>query len=99
MNFIISQKEQLQEIINHYGANHQKDKLFEEMAELQKEVCKEKDGKGNIQHIAEELADVSIMLQQMQLIYGITDEKIEQVVQDKIERTLDRIEGECNESK
>ena len=45
MNFIISQKEQLHGIINHYGADHQKDKLFEEMAELQKEVCKEKDGK------------------------------------------------------
>lgn len=99
MNFIISQKEQLHGIINHYGADHQKDKLFEEMAELQKEVCKEKDGKGDIPHIAEELADVSIMLQQMQLIYGITDEQIEQVVQKKIERTLDVIEGECNESK
>lgn len=99
MNFIISQKEQLQEIINHYGSDHQKDKLFEEIAELQKEVCKEKDGKGDIQHIAEELADVNIMLQQMQLIYGITDEQIENAVQDKIERTIDRIEGECNESK
>lgn len=97
MNFIISQKEQLQGIINHYGADHQKDKLFEEMAELQKEVCKEKDGKGDIPHIAEELADVYIMLQQMQLIYGITDEQIEQVVQEKIERTLDVIEGEDNE--
>ena len=89
MNFIISQKEQLQEIINH----------FEEMAELQKEVCKEKDGKGDIQHIAEELSDVYVMLQQLQIIYGITDEKVELEVQKKIERTLDRIEGECNESK
>lgn len=97
MNFIISQKEQLQEIVNHYGADHQKDKLFEEMAELQKEVCKEKDCKGDIPHIAEELADVSIMLQQMQIIYGITDEQIEQVVQKKIDRTLDVVEGECNE--
>ena len=34
----------------------------------------------------------------MQLIYGITDEQIEQVVQEKIERTLDVIEGECNVS-
>lgn len=97
MNFIISQKEQLQEIVNHYGADHQKDKLFEEMAELQKEVCKEKDGKGDIPHIAEELADVYVMLQQMQLIYGITDEKVEMEAQKKIERTLDVIEGEDNE--
>lgn len=97
MNFIISQKEQLQEIVNHYGADHQKDKLFEEMAELQKEVCKEKDGKGDIPHIAEELADVYVMLQQMQLIYGITDEKVEMEAQKKIEITLDVIEGEIND--
>lgn len=99
MRFLISKKEQLQQIINHYGHESQKAMLFEEMAELQKEVCKELRGKGDIQHIAEELADVYIMLQQIQLIYGITDEQIEQVVQDKVERTLDRIEGECNESK
>lgn len=29
MRFLISQKEQLQQIIDHYGVNHQKDKLFE----------------------------------------------------------------------
>lgn len=94
MRFLISQKEQLKEIIDHYGDDHQKDKLFEEMAELQKEVCKELRGKGEKQHIAEELADVYVILQQLQLIYGITDKQIEQVVQDKIERTLDVIEGE-----
>lgn len=99
MNFTISQKEQLQEIVNHYGHESQKAMLFEEMSELQKEICKDIRNKRNVEHIAEELADVYIMLQQMQLIYGITDEQIEQVVQDKIERTLDRIEGECNESK
>ena len=99
MRFLISQKEQLQEIIDYYGDKSQKTMLFEEMAELQKEVCKDLRGKGDVRHIIEELADVNIMLQQMQLIYGITDEQIEQVVQDKIERTLDRIEGECNESK
>lgn len=97
MRFLISQKEQLKEIINHYGYESQKAMLFEEMAELQKEVCKELRGKGDIQHIAEELADVYIMLQQMQLIYDITDEQIERVVQKKIERTLDVIEGENNE--
>ena len=97
MRFLISQKEQLQEIIDHYGEDHQKDKALEEMAELQKEILKEKDGKGDIRHIIEELADVNVVLQQIQLVYGITDEQIEQVVQEKIERTLDVIEGECNE--
>lgn len=99
MRFLISQKEQLQLFINYFGEKYQKVLLFEEMSELQKEICKDIRNKRNIEHIAEELADVYIMLQQMQLIYGITDEQIEQVVQEKIERTLDRIDGECNESK
>ena len=92
MKFLISQKEKLQKIIDNYGHRSQKEMLFEEMAELQKEVCKELRGKGNKDHIAEELADVYLMLQQLQLMYGITDEKIELEVQKKIERTLDRIE-------
>ena len=102
MRFLISQKEQLQQIIDHYGHRSQKEMLFEEFeefAELQKEVCKELRNKGDKQHIAEEVADVYVMLQQLQLIYGISDEKVELEVQKKIERTLDRIEGECNESK
>lgn len=97
MRFLISQKEQLKQIIDYYGHRQQKEMLFEEMAELQKEVCKELRGKGDKHHIAEELADAYVMLQQMQLIYGITDEKVELEAQKKIERTLDRIEGECNE--
>ena len=97
MRFLISQKEQLQQIIDHYGHRSQKEMLFEEFAELQKEVCKELRNKGDKQHIAEELADVYVMLQQLQLMYGISDEKVELGVQKKIERTLDRIEGECNE--
>lgn len=99
MRFLISQNEQLQKIIDYYGHRSQKEMLFEEFAELQKEVCKELRGKGNIQHIAEELSDVYVMLQQLQLIYGISDEKVELEVQMKIERTLDRIEGEQSESK
>lgn len=97
MRFLISQKEKLQKIIDHYGHRSQKEMLFEEFAELQKEVCKELRGKGNKDHIAEELADVYLMLQQLQLMYGITDGKIELEVQKKIERTLDRIVGKTNE--
>ena len=97
MRFLISQKEQLQQIIDHYGHRLQKEMLFEEFAELQKEVCKELRNKGDKQHIAEEVADVYVILQQLQLMYGISDEKVELEVQKKIERTLDRIEGENNE--
>lgn len=47
MRFLISQKEQLQQIIDHYGHRSQKEMLFEEFAELQKEVCKELRNKGD----------------------------------------------------
>lgn len=87
----------MQEIIDYYGEDHQKDKALEEMVELQKEILKEKDGKGDIRHIIEELADVNVVLQQIQLIYNIPDEKLEIEAQKKIERALDEMEGECNE--
>jgi len=44
--------------------------LFEEMSELQKEICKQYRGKGDNEAIAEEIADVQIMLDQMKLRYG-----------------------------
>ena len=47
--------------------------VFEEMAELQKELCKSLRGKENRVEIAEEIADVEIMLGQMKLYYGIEE--------------------------
>ena len=42
--------------------------MFEEMAELQKELCKNARGKDNRAEIAEEIADVHIMLDQMEIL-------------------------------
>lgn len=55
--------------IQKYGVVHQEKKLLEEMAELQKEICKHWDGAQNLERIADEMADVSIMLDQMKLIF------------------------------
>ena len=44
--------------------------LFEEMAELTKEISKHMRGKQNQTEIAEEIADVQIMLDQMKLRFG-----------------------------
>ena len=40
------------------------------LAELQKELCKHARGKENRAQIAEEIADVQIMLEQMELLHG-----------------------------
>ena len=45
-------------------------------------------------HIAEELADIQVMLKQFQYYYDITDEEVENIMKQKIERQLKRIEDE-----
>lgn len=53
-----------------YGAQAQTLMCMEEMSELQKELCKHARGAGNVHQIAEEIADVRIMLDQMALLHG-----------------------------
>lgn len=53
----------------HYGPDAQITMVMEEMSELQKELCKYRRGRANYDHIAEEMADVSIMLDQMKLLF------------------------------
>ena len=99
-------KEDLLKIINHYKVMPQLKYFQSEVFELneaifqyeaQKEAC-ENIGCSRIhidkcrEHIAEEIADVQVMLDQFQFYYGITDEEIWEVMKYKIERQLERIE-------
>lgn len=52
-----------------WGADAQTLMVFEEMAELEKELCKNARGKDNRGSIAEEIADVQIMLEQMTVLH------------------------------
>ena len=45
------------------------------------------------EHITEELSDCYVMLKQFQYYYGISDEEIENVMQFKINRQLERIKN------
>lgn len=47
-----------------------------------------------ITHIAEEIADVEVMLNQIQYYYGISDQEIMEIKLEKVERQIKRIEGE-----
>lgn len=55
--------------LDHWGREAQIRMVFEEMSELQKELCKRLRGKDNLEAIAEELADVRIMLEQMEQLF------------------------------
>jgi len=45
--------------------------VLEEMSELQKEICKAKRGKHDPDALVDEIADVTIMLEQLQVIFGL----------------------------
>ena len=64
--------------IDKFGIESQTKMLLEEMSELQKEVCKMWRGQCDIEHIAEEVADVEIMLDQLKMMHGIEHEVMEQ---------------------
>lgn len=47
-----------------------------------------------INHIEEEIADVLVMLKQIQYYYDIKDEDVKEIMKGKIERQLERIKNE-----
>lgn len=59
----------IQKALETYGSSAQINMVFEEMSELQKELCKHLRGKDNRAEIAEEIADVEIMLAQMKCLF------------------------------
>jgi len=85
--------------VNTYGETPQIHMAIEEMSELTKELCKvmryadpkDSDAAKKLEdiheHIKEEIADVKIMLAQMELIFGSADEYEEQ----KLERLCKRL--------
>ena len=80
-------KEQLISIINHYGKDNQIRKAIEELDEL-KEALNENHTKD---HIIEEMADVLVMLTQLALIYDIDPEVVDDMMEYKIDRTIERM--------
>ena len=64
----------LSKALETYGAEAQTLMVFEEFAELQKELCKHARGKDNTMEVAEEIADVQIMLEQMIILHNCAEE-------------------------
>lgn len=64
---------------------------IEEMSELTKEITKSLRGKTDISHLLEEYVDVVIMLEQVKIYYGLDEEKINKVKEQKLKRTEERL--------
>ena len=66
-------KKVYQAALNKWGVDLQTMMAVEEMSELTKEICKIKRGKMDLDALADEIADVTIMLEQLRAIYGLND--------------------------
>lgn len=84
--------------LHKYGAAAQTIVAFEEMSELQKELCKNYRGKDNKDAIAEEIADVQIMLEQMILLHDIRGE-VNRWHKLKVQRLYDNLKEGVNDGK
>ncbi len=78
--------------IKTYGEKAQKLMAIEEMSELTKEICKDFRGKLNREHLIEELADVTITIDQLIMMYEISGKEMQQMCERKMERLKERLE-------
>ena len=92
-------KNDLLKIILHYGVNAQQRQLAEEVFELQEAITAyENDYEGlytyGTEHIAEEIADVMVLLLQFNEYYDLDIYDISKIMDNKIKRQLERIKNE-----
>ena len=99
-------KEDLTKIIKHYGVNAQQRQLAEEVFELQEAITTHELKNGvsyeiplteltnTKEHIAEEIADVMVLLNQFKDYYNIPGETLLVFMRGKIDRQLERIKNE-----
>lgn len=65
---------------------------IEELSEAQKEICKLLREEGNLEHLAEEIADATIMLEQLRIMFNI-NEPVCRYMDAKVQRLAERIKG------
>ena len=79
------------EALEAFGQERQVRKFCEELAELQEAVLKTLEQKDIPSHVADEMADVEIMMTQMRRLLGISDLEFTQWQFKKIEALRERI--------
>ena len=101
-------KEELKQIIQHYGIDHQLRKFNEECFELEEAIIIHELKQsveyeiplteiiGTKEHITEEIADCLVMINQFVEYYGIQESDIYIIMEQKIDRQLERIKNEDN---
>lgn len=86
-----SQEEKLRTIANAYGLERQLRKLMEECGELVAAAAKHAPDDCNTKdHLLEEMADVRIMIKQMEYLLDMQD-AVQEYIEEKIDRQIGRM--------
>jgi len=80
-------------IIGHFGADKQILKSMEELSELIQALARHQvePSEANLYNIKEEIADCTIMIMQLCIIYNIKESEISFIKETKLARVMDRI--------
>lgn len=72
--------------IEYFGEDAQKRKAVEELLELGQAILKDMATGNNLEQICEEFADVEIMLQQVKIMYKLSERDIDKQIKYKLGR-------------
>lgn len=89
-------EENLKKIIQKYGTRNQLKKLSEELYEFQESVIEHEfvDILQTKAHLIEEYADLCVLLSQFELYFDLDEDEVWQVMKNKVDRQLKRIEND-----
>ena len=89
----------IKDSIKHYGVDAQSTVCMEECAELIQAISKEKRGKHDYKHLAEEIADVLICISMLQDMYEIDGSDIQLWIDLKQKRIVERMKQDESHNK
>ena len=89
----MTRDEILAKALRHYGIKHQMVKTLEELAELSQAIAKLWAEEGDVTNVAEEIADVRIMTDQVAMALQLED-AVHRVEAEKLVRLKRRIEND-----
>jgi hypothetical protein len=92
MTITESDKELYEEAITLWGEDDQLDMAIEEMAELIEAICHYRRNRKEPEDVANEIADVEIMMEQMRILID-SDALVNEIKQKKLIRLRERVEN------
>ena len=90
-------RDTLKQAVETYGAKAQLNTTIEKFADLIKEICKHTQYMDNTKAIIEKIADCYIMLEQMQIIFGLGSTVVFDVIDKKIKQLKSRLSESTTE--